>query len=715
MRLKIKKLILDDFKAFHHAEYSFVNGFTNVVSDYVSVKGMNGIGKTSIMTAWVWLTVDKDASLNSNPSIRPNDGRECVPTVTAVLDIDGTEVTISKMQKQKKSKPDDNGLVKVSLTNSYEINSVPKSERDFKAYLEEKGIDFNTFLVCSHPNVFTGQKAKEMRELLFKMSTAKTDYDIASGFARDKAEKEYNELSGPEKDETTVDDLEEEYLCASETEDVARLLKSYKFEEIEAMQKATIKKVNEECGKDGEIIQAKIIGMESSKVDIDVAEHELAKKELERQIAEVDEKIGKPNEELGKLQDEAFQLKLDVSGIINDMSTRLSDKKRELELSKHDAMNRTTVASMKIHDSDQSIESNKHKITEAESQRKQLGEQYKTELAKEFDSTPYIFDDSKWVFDESSTVCSMCGQTLPKEKIEALKADFAIRKDKAKTDAKCKEDKARNDFEIAKKQTLDRIVKDGFDKKNAIKLLEDANSKITLQINCYKEDLKKAQKEQAELEKQLSELPTEVDYTTNAEYVSKNARLTEIEQKINAIKDTTTLTENLKNERIRLVEELDKVKAVIAKAENNVTIDEHIAKLREQQIDYEQKKADAEKILYELSLVSKRKNELLIEEINSHFNVVKFQLFDYQKNGEYKEVCIPTIDGFRFGESTNTGREILAKLDICNGFQNFFDTHYPVFLDGAESLNSDKIPKMDCQLITLNVTEDQELKVESEE
>lgn len=707
MRLKIKKLVLENFKGAVSKTY--------ICGNITRIMGANGKGKTTIATAWYWLTSDKDYQLNSNPNIRPNTDIECVPTVTAILDIDGTEVTIAKMQKCHKSKPNDKGQVKVTLTNSYEVNSVPLTERDFKARLEEYGVDFTTLLVCSHPDVFTGQKAKEMRELLFKMASAKSDYDIASNNAHDRAVEEYEKLSEESRSKTSIDELEDECAGESETPELARLLKSYKLTEIEAMHKATIKKVNEECGKDGEIIHAKIIGMESSKVDIDVAEQELAKKELERQIAEVDEKIGKPNEELGKLQDEAFQLKLDVSGIINDMRTRLSDKKRELELSKHDAMNRTTVASMKIHDSDQSIESNKHKITEAESQRKQLGEQYKTELAKEFDSTPYIFDDSKWVFDKSSTVCSMCGQTLPKEKIEALKADFAIRKDKAKTDAKCKEDKARNDFEIAKKQTLDRIVKDGFDKKNAIKLLEDANSKLTLQINCYKEDLKKAQKEQAELEKQLSELPTEVDYTTNAEYVSKNARLTEIEQKINAIKDTTTLTENLKNERIRLVEELDKVKAVIAKAENNVTIDEHIAKLREQQIDYEQKKADAEKILYELSLVSKKKNELLVDEINRHFNVVKWQLFDYQKNGEYKEVCIPTIDGFRFGESTNTGREILAKLDICNGFQNFFDTHYPVFLDGAESLNSDKIPKMDCQLITLNVTEDQELKVESEE
>ena len=46
--------------------------------------------------------------------------------------MDGKEITIAKMQKRKVGKPDANGISKVTLTNTYEINSVPKTERDFK-------------------------------------------------------------------------------------------------------------------------------------------------------------------------------------------------------------------------------------------------------------------------------------------------------------------------------------------------------------------------------------------------------------------------------------------------------------------------------------------------------------------------------------------------------------------------------------------------------
>ena len=134
--------------------------------------------------------------------------------------------------------------------------------------------------------------------------------------------------------------------------------------------------------------------------------------------------------------------------------------------------------------------------------------------------------------------------------------------------------------------------------------------------------------------------------------------------------------------------------------------------MQKKQREYEQAKADAEKILHQLKEVSKRKNELLVEEINQHFGIVSWKLFDYQKNGEYKEVCVPMVDGKKFGVTTNTGREIQAKLDICNSFQRFFDMYVPIFLDGAESLNNEYIPAVDTQLILLSVSEDKQLKVE---
>ena len=152
----------------------------------------------------------------------------------------------------------------------------------------------------------------------------------------------------------------------------------------------------------------------------------------------------------------------------------------------------------------------------------------------------------------------------------------------------------------------------------------------------------------------------------------------------------------------------------IAKASNNIAIDEQIAELRAKQGEYEQSKADCEKILYQLSLVSRKKNEMLTEEINKHFKVVRWQLFDYQKNGNYVDVCIPLIDDRQFGTSTNKGREILAKLDIISGLQKFFEQSYPTFLDNSESLSEVSIGRidMDCQLIMMAVSEDKELKVE---
>ena len=176
MKAILESLHLENFKGTKDKTYEF--GKTTRLS------GMNRIGKTTIATAWFWLLADKNYELVSNPNIRPDDVEECVPTVTAGLDVDGKKITIAKMQKRKVGKPDANGISKVTLTNTYEINSVPKTERDFKADLEELGLSFDNFLVCSHPDVFTkdlSQKNKQdnMRKYLFAMSHSKTNIEIA--------------------------------------------------------------------------------------------------------------------------------------------------------------------------------------------------------------------------------------------------------------------------------------------------------------------------------------------------------------------------------------------------------------------------------------------------------------------------------------------------------------------------------------------------------
>lgn len=670
MKATLKSLHLENFKGTKDKTYEF--GKTTRVS------GMNRLGKTTIATAWFWLLADKNYELVSNPNIRPDDVEECVPMVTAVLDVDGKEITIAKMQKRKVGKPDANGISKVTLTNTYEINSVPKTERDFKADLEELGLIVENFLVCSHPDVFTGQKQADMRKVLFKMASTKTDAEIAA--------------------------------TSEDTADVAKLLESYKFEEIEAMNNASKKKAVEQL----DAIPNQIIGLEKAKVDVDVAEQELAKADLDQKLAGVDQKIARASNAVESLRQEEMQLQFDMSIITQDMSRELSAKRRELENSLENYDPVVENIRKNISKTEGQIADNTQAIADADVERKKLGEQYNAEKVKVFDETYCLFDAKKWVFDESTTVCSLCGQKLPEDKIEQLKADFERRKEEAREDAMRKLRDAKNNFVAQKNSNLEDIKKKGFVQKDLIDELTRKNADLQVVIDDLKEQEKVAAARKEELSKQLAEIPEEADYTQNEEYVKLNTRHNEVLAEIERLQaaDDAEIVASLKIEKEDLKSQLEEINKIIAQAANNVRIDEQIADMQKKQREYEQAKADAEKILHQLKEVSKRKNELLVEEINQHFGIVSWKLFDYQKNGEYKEVCVPMVDEKEFGVTTNTGREIQAKLDICNSFQKFFDMYVPIFLDGAESLNDEYIPAVDTQLILLTVTEDKQLKVE---
>lgn len=682
MRMILKSLHIENFKGVKDKTYEF--------GKITRVSGMNRRGKTTIGSAWYWLISDKNYELTSNPNIKPDNVEDCIPTVTADVDVDGKEITLSKMQKRKVGKPDKNGVSKVTITNTYEINSVPKTERDFKAYLEELGFEFDKFLICSHPNVFTKdlslkKKQDEMRKYLFTMASEKTDLEIAQ--------------------------------MDKETADVAKLLESYKFEEIEAMNNASKKKAVEQL----DAIPNQIIGLEKAKVDVDVAEQELAKADLTRRIAECDKKIAGADHSLDELRDKEMRLQLDISGITQTMNRELSNRRYEIDADLRGCEDELKHLEQTISLKENQIVGNEKAITDADAERKKIGEKYNAEYAKAFDEAPYLFDESKWVFDENSTVCSLCGQKLPEDKIEQLKADFESRKEKAKADAEEKLKAKRFKFDTDKKVELNRLNTIGTEKKELITELTKKNADLNTEIDALKKQEQDAIAKKEELSKQLSEIPSEADYTQNEDYVKLKAERDKVLADIEKLESdgADKIVTDLKVEKEDLQSQLDEVNKIIAQAENNVRIDEQIADMQHKQNEYGQAKADAERILYQLKEVSKRKNGLLVEEINQHFGIVRWKLFDFQKNGEYKEVCIPTVldeeTGIYkvFGDTTNTGREIEAKIDICNSFQKFFNMYVPIFLDGAESINDEYVPAVDTQLILLTVSEDKQLKVEA--
>lgn len=658
----LKTLRLTDFKGVRSAEYDF--------SEITKIMGQNGSGKSTIATAWFWLWMDKDYELKSNPNIRPNDVEECIPRVEAVLDINGVEVTIAKQQKRTVGKPNDKGISKITLANAYEINKVPKTERDFRSDLEDKGIVFDKFLALSHPEVFTGQKAADMRKILFEMASEKSDLDIA--------------------------------MMDPATKDVAELLKTYKYEEISAMYKASKQKAEKQV----KSIPDQIVGMEKSKVDIDVAELELKKAGLREQLSEreaIYEDCEKALEDVRKQQDDLMKLQMEINSIESQANDALLSQKRELRKKAQDANQSFHDAEMNHKEAEKDIGRHEAELSYLEQQKvKNYNDwkQKKSEVFREYEPLPAL--------DENDLVCPTCGQELPpalkEEKIAENETRIRQHKEKYELDKKR--------FEENKRQELDAIGKRGNETVAKIKAVKAEMENLRQKINDLKAEKIVANKEYSEADQKLKALPERPDLSDNQEY---ERMCLEFHSKSEAMKNADksgNYRSSLKAEMDVLRQELSEVEKEIGKASNNIHIDEQITEMRQKQREQEQAKADSEKILYQLSLVSKKKNELLVEEINANFGIVKWILFDYQKNGEYKETCIPTVDGRRFGDSTNTGREIVAKLDICNSLQKFFGIELPVFLDNAESINDFNIPEMDCQLILMNVTEDDALRLE---
>ncbi len=141
--IRLKKLILENFMMYSQAEFDF--------SELTRIMGKNGKGKSSIVNAYTWLLFNCDYELNDNPAVRRTvDGKnvdDMDTAVTAVLDIDGKEVTAKKVQKRTYGEAVKNGIVveTVSDTNSYYINSVPKTLKAFNEYFD---VNMKLFKKC---------------------------------------------------------------------------------------------------------------------------------------------------------------------------------------------------------------------------------------------------------------------------------------------------------------------------------------------------------------------------------------------------------------------------------------------------------------------------------------------------------------------------------------------------------------------------------------
>lgn len=678
MKMILKSLNLENFKGIRNLDVKF--------SNKTKVKGQNAAGKTTIFDAFTWLLFNKNSAGEEKFNVRPldKDGHRIDNVeikVVGVIDVDGKEVELSKVQKQNWVKK--RGTDTVTLqgnVNSFEIDSYPKSEAEFKAYVSGLAQSEEMFKMLTNPQYFSSLKWKDQRDILMKLVAEVSDAELA------KTDSKYAPL---------INELEK----ASSTDDI----------------RAKFSKALSEWRKKQSEIPVRIDEAEKSKIDVDVAEQELAKADLTRRIAECDKKMENAGSALGGLRSKEMQLQFDMSGMEQTMNRELSNKRSIMDAELRDCKNELEHFAVTISLKEKQISDNEKAITDADAERKKLGEQYNSEKAKAFDETPYLFDESKWKFDESTTVCSLCGQKLPADKIEQLKTDFEERKTKAKEDAKRKLNDSKSDFITQKESNLEEIKAYGFAKKNLIEELTKKNADLQMEIDSLKKQEQGTLANKEELCKLLSEIPEEADYSQNEEYVKLKAEHDKILDDIAKLESegADKVVTDLKAEKADLQSQLDEVNNVIAQAANNVAIDDRIETLRDEQKEIGQKVADQEQMLYLLEEFIRFKLDKVSESINSHFKTVNFKLFEMQLNGGMKDCCECTVNGVPYS-TLNSGHRIVAGLDIIRSLSELYGVSVPIFVDNCEAVSSGNLPDMDSQMICLYVSEDKELVVSNE-
>lgn len=638
MKIKLKSVALENFMCYARRTFDFYD-ITKIVAE-------NGIGKSTIATAYLWCLFNCDYELKDNPVVRrevdevPVDDMDV--SVELTLDVDGKEVTMKKVQKRTYSK--DGSSYKDD--NKYFVNDVPKTLKDFNAYLD---VDMNVFKMCSNINAFLNQKPAEMREYLFSLAENVTDLDIAHSKA--------------------------------ELAELVPLLEKHTTEELSAMNKATKAKIT----KDLPILDGQIKEKERDiqiKQDTDVSDLELYRNSLKEQIADC---IAKQidNDKLLTEYDKA-------SADILDLKFKQSDMVRKANEENIKAMgeigDKITDKKLLVRQTVKTIADTESCIASSE----KIIESIKAYLQTERDKWK---EENERKFDDSSLICPYCGSEYSEDKKEQLKADFA----KHKAD------------------NLKAITDNGNMYKKRLDKEKATLESLKTELPQHRESLEMLTTDIADLEKHLSELPQEIDVTTTEEYKALEQQIAEKEQAMHKANDISAVKAELKAQENELRQQLSECERKIA--ESNTEKDEQrLEELRAEQRTQEQNKTNAEKILDLLDELDKAKNETLSDSINSHFSLVKWKLFELNKSGGYKSVCIPTVNGKSILTTmSNKGNRILGRVDICNSIQKISGMSVPIILDDSESLdstNQKKVAEMvDSQLIMLIVNDSENLEI----
>lgn len=643
----INKIKYKHFKGLENFEL-VLNGTSAVVS------GRNGLGKTTLSDGLQWLFFGKDttgAKINPKPRDEQNQERLGLePTVEAEMIIDGKVTVLKRIQEEKwTTKKGELEKTRGNDTTKYFIDSVPIKEKDWKSFLEKLGGDLSLQMLSSS-SFFMSLNWKERREILIDF-TGLTDQQIIDS---DSELKEINTFLG----DHSIDEIK-------------KILKGRKTEikqNIDGMpariQEVTDMKSNLNLGDRTQTAIQK---------DIDEMNQLISEKESWL----VEAKTGAVNTELVELKQKQADLKVKLADQRAVFITNANAATATLTEDLNKQQKTVNLLRSKVNE----LESSEYRTNQAIQEKTDFLENH-LEKYKELKSIE---------FDENRTTCPTCHQELPAEEAEQMRLDFNQRK----------------------ATVLEQNISLGKAARQDKEKLEAEIEKIKKDLTAARMDLKAASDRLDLINSELNyEQKRNGEFEDSQVYRDINAEMTQVEIAIEraANKDTNAEVEKLSSDIQSDKTILAGLNQEMQKFEMVKTYDIRLNELKEQDKSLKEQNQEVEKQLWLIEEFTRRKVKRIEDSINERFSIIKWKLFDVQKNEGIKEMCEATYQGIEYSSGLNNGARINCDLDIIRTLSRELGITMPVFVDNAESVNT--LQPIEGQMIELQVTEDEKLKVE---
>lgn len=659
-KVTLKKLSVENYKKFEAREFDF--------SERTEVSGRNRQGKTSLMDAYFDVLTGKlaDGTLPNNIR-RKVDGEEVDDPVVRelVIDVDGTEYVVQKKTKKGKS----------SNTVEYYVNGIKRNKTEYMEILKRIA-DPDTIAMCSNARVFLNEIQK---------ATAKARETLGgiAGFSESQFRTEHPEYEWI-KNEGVEGDSIEEILKArrrelrkakSDVDDIAKQIRKEQSRQVEC----------------DETLPAQ----RDDLLDL-LKENE----KQEKVLCDASREYDRISIELAGLKRSRDALVEKAGKTVREKHDRITSLLYMLKSDKKNAENKLRLAEMDLEHANKGIE--RHKAALAQAKKK-----YTEALKEKWDGDTELTAIRGAEFDLAAAICPTCGQALPEEQVETAKRKFEF--NKQSRIAKKLEEKEQ--FEKNKRTKLERITEDGNEASEGLKTANKTKKEAEAAIEDTKKKLASLALEIAETEKEAEKPIPEPDMSGDEEYKAVCDKISALEESLNGIgngeNDRILLSNNRHSLEVKLRDVEAKIKTQTARLEEKAN---NLEALQEEQKKFSQKQANIQQKVDQLTEYSIEKNKALAAVINPHFKHFQFQFLDYTQDGEPLETCRMICNGIDYVNGLNHSDRILCDIDLVMGLQEMNDLRLPVWVDDTESVNSDRIPELDTQMILLKVS-DGELKV----